>query len=241
MRTLEPHVSDLDGMMERGVIRILVVPGRTYFEIANGVQRGRTVDAAAAFEQFVNRQIAPRSISVVLTPATDASLIGDLLAGQGDVAANMVQTFERDDKVAFATPMRSGIRELVVTNTKDAPLVSLEDVGGRAIHVPRDSDHHASLLRLNAQLKGIDRPVARIVATSSTAEELLEEVNAGKVPATLAHDYVFDFWRTSLTNLTANRDVAVSQDIVVSWVTRKDAPRLLALLNDFFASHRLTF
>lgn len=241
MRTLEPHVSDLDGMIERGVIRVLVAPGRTHFDAADGVQRGRTVDAAVAFEKFVNQRIAPRSIAVILTPATDATLISDLIAGQGDIAANVAQTFERDEQAAFATPMRSGIRELVVTNAKDAPLVSLEDVGGRTIHVQKDSDHHASLLRLNGQLKSINRPPAKLVTTSATSEELIAMVNDGKIPATLAHDYVFDFWRKSMPNLTANRDVAVSQDIILSWVTRKDAPKLLALVNEFFTSHKLTF
>lgn len=241
MRTLEPHVSDLDGMIERGVIRVLVAPGRTHFETVNGVQQGRTVDAAAAFEQFVNERIAPRSVSVIITPSTEASAIGDLLAGQGDIAANVAQTFERDENAAFATPMRSGIRELVVTNAKDAPLVSLEDVGGRTIHVQRDSDHHASLVRLNGQLKSINRLPAKIVTGDSTAEDLLGLVNAGKIPATVAHDYVFDHWRKSMPALTANLDVAVSQDIVLSWVTRKDAPKLLALVNEFFSKYRLTF
>lgn len=241
MRTLEPHVSDLDGMIERGVIRVLVAPGRTHFEIANGVQHGRTVDAAAAFEQFVNQRIAPRSISVILTPTTEAALVNDVMAGQGDIAANVAQTFERDDKVAFATPMRAGIREFVVTSAKDSPVVSLEDAGTRTIYVQRDSDHHGSLVRLNAQLKSINRPPAKVVLSDDTAEELLDQVNAGKIPATLAHDYVFDFWHKSMPNLTANRDVAVSQDIVLAWVTRKDATRLLALINDFFAANKLTF
>lgn len=241
MRTLEPHVSDLDGMIERGVIRVLVTPGRTHFEVTNGLQRGRTVDAAVAFERFVNQRIAPRSIAVVLSPASETTLIKDLIAGQGDVAANVAQTFERDDQAAFGTPMRSGIREFVVTNSKDLPLVSLEDVGRLTIHVQRDSDHHASLVRLNAQLKNINRPPAKVVTSNATTEELIEQVNDGKIPATLAHDYVFDLWRKTMPGLTANRDVAVSQDIILSWVTRKDAPKLLALVNEFFATHRLTF
>ena len=38
-----------------------------------------------------------------------------MLAGKGDVAANLLLTFERDEQVAFATPIETGIRELVVT------------------------------------------------------------------------------------------------------------------------------
>ena len=241
MRTLEPHTSDLDGMIERGVIRILVAPGRTHFETDNGVERGRTVDAAAAFERFVNERIAPRSISVTLIAAEPASLIDDVISGRGDIAANVLQTFERDEKVAFAKPVRTGIRELIVTGPNEPRLVSLEDVGGRRIHVRRDSDHHASLIRLNAQLKSINRPPAQIVLTDGTDEELLDRVNAGTIPATLADDYIFDAVRPTRPNLSTNREVAVSQDGAIAWVTRKDAARLLELINEFFSRHRLTF
>jgi membrane-bound lytic murein transglycosylase MltF len=207
------------------------------------MQRGRTVDAAAAFEQFVNQRLAPRKITVVVLPAAEASLINDVRAGQGDIAANVLRTFERDDQVAFAKPFRTGVRELVVTAPGTPPLVSLEDIGGRTIHVRRDSDHHSSAVRLNEQLKKIDRPPARLVLApeSSTDEDLLELVNAGRAPATIVDDYIYDAWRPRYGQAAVNRDVAVSQDGELAWVTRKDSPRLLELVNEFFSTHRLTF
>jgi len=160
-----------------------------------------------------------------------------LLAGKGDIATNLLLTFERDDQVAFAKPILTGIRELVVTGPGEKPLVSLEDVGGRAIHVRKASDHHASLLRLNDQLIKINRPPAKIViSTASTDEDVLELVNAGKIPATLADSYVFDRWRKTYEKITANPDVAVSQDGTLAWVTRKDASKLLAVVDEFVLS-----
>lgn len=243
MRTLEPFTGDLDAMIERGVIRLLVAPGRTHFEVVAGKQRGRTVDAAAAFEQFLNQRIAPRSVSLVLIPSSETSLVADVVAGQADIAASLLRTFERDDQVAFARPWRTGVRELVVTGPGSPPLVSLEDVGGRAIHVRRNSDHHASLVRLNDQLKKIDRPAARIVlaAESQTDEDLLELVNAGRIPATLVDDYLYDAWRATFDKSAANREVAVSQDGELAWVTRKESTNLLQLINEFFSTHRLGF
>lgn len=241
MRVLEPFTGDLDALIERGVMRVLVAPGRTHVEVSGNVQRGRTVDAAAAFERFVNQRIAPRTISVMLIATSETALLSDVIAGQGDIAANVLRTFERDDRVSFATPMRAGVREIIVTGPGAAPLVSLEDVGGRAIHVRKNSDHHASLVRLNDQLKKIDRPPARIVFAPQSDEELLDLVNSGKVPATLVDDYIYDAHKAQLGKTAVNRDVAVSQDGEIAWVTRKDSPRLLALVNEFFASHRLTF
>ena len=243
MRTLEPYTGDLDALIERGMIRVLAAPSRTHFQVVNGRQRGRTVDAVTAFEQFLNQRIAPRSVSLILIPSSETSLVADVLAGQADVAASLLRTFERDDQVAFARPWRMGIRELIVSGPGSPPLVSLEDVGGRTIHVRRNSDHHASLLRLNGQLKKIDRPPARIVvaAESQTDEDLLELVNAGKIPATLVDDYLYDTWKSTFDKTSANRDVAVSQDGEVAWVTRKESAKLLELINEFFSTHRLTF
>ena len=243
MRTLEPYTGDLDALIERGTIRVLAAPSRTHFQVVDGRQRGRTVDAVTAFEQFLNQRIAPRSVSLILGPSSETSLVVDVLAGQADVAASLLRTFERDDQVAFARPWRTGIRELVVSGPGSPPLVSLEDVGGRTIHVRRNSDHHASLLRLNDQLKKIDRPPARIAvaAESQTDEDLLELVTAGKIPATLVDDYLYETWKSTFDKTSTKRDVAVSQDGEVAWVTRKESAKLLELINEFFDTHRLTF
>jgi membrane-bound lytic murein transglycosylase MltF len=69
----------------------------------------------------------------------------------------------------------------------------------------------------------------------------MDLVNSGNVPATLVDDYIYDAHRSRLGKTTVNRDVAVSQDGEIAWVTRKESPRLLALVNEFFTSHRLTF
>lgn len=237
-----PALGDLDAMASRRRLRILVAASRTYYSVDNNRQRGATYDAGVAFARFVTAQSgsARAAVAVVFIPTHEDALVANLLAGRGDIAANVRQTFERDDQVAFATPTRIGIRELVVTAPGQRPVVSLEDVAGRAIHVRKSSDHYRSLLRLNEQLKKIDRQPSRIVIADETLtdEDLLDRVNEGSFPATLADDYVFDARRRELSSAGANKDVAVSQDGVIAWVTRKDAPQLLAAINAFFATHK---
>lgn len=231
---------DLDTIVERGYIRVLVARSGTHFYTHEGAHLGKTVDAGVALAQWLSRVGKP--VRPVFIETHEPDLIPHLLAGKGDVAANLLLTFERADQIAFAPPIRTGIRELVVTSER-APLVSLEDVGTRTIYVREGSDHHASLLRLNEQLKKIDRPVARIVLALPpiTDEQLLERVHLGHVPATLVDDYVFERQRKSFPHTTANPDIAVSQDGSLAWVTRKDAPQLIAVMKQFFSTHRLTF
>ena len=237
-----PAKGDLDAMAARGRIRVLVSPSRTYYAVDNNLQRGATYDAGVAFARFAGARLGAGqpSLAVVFIPTPEDKLVSELLAGRGDLAANLRQTFERDEQVAFATPTMTGIRELVVTGPGQRPIVSLEDVAGRFIHVRKGSDHHASLLRLNEQLKKIDRAPARIALSDEalTDEDLLDRVNEGTFPATLADDYVFEARQRELTSVAANKDVAVSQDGVIAWVTRKDAPQLLAAINAFFAAHK---
>lgn len=232
---------DLDLLIERGHIRVLVAPSRTYFNVTAAGVEGRAVDAAIAMIAALNKRTG-KVVSVEFVPAREQDLVTGLVSGKGDIAANVLLTFARDEQVVFAPPIRTGIRELVVTRA-DATLVSLEDVGDRIIHVRKDSDHHASLVRLNEQLKNINRRPARIVvdAKAATDEDLLERVSAGSIPATVVDDYIFDRWQNTFPNIAANRDVAVSQDGSVSWVTRKDTPQLTAFVREFFSTHKLTF
>jgi len=238
----KPFSGDLDAIIERGYLRILVAPSRTYFETVDGRHQGLAVDAGVALAARLAED-AKRDITPVFIETRDDQLIPSLLAGKGDVAANLLLTFARDEQVAFAAPIKKDIREIVVTDG-GAELVSLEDVGGRTITVRKNSDHHASLIRLNEQLAKNNRRPANIVADEKTKtdEELLDSVNLGRIRATIADDYIYDRWKGDLLKIAGtNREIAVSQDGVLAWVTRKDAPKLLALMNEFFSSHKLTF
>jgi len=238
----KPAAGDLDAIVERGYLRILVAPSRAHFDTVDGRHRGRTVDAGVALAQKLAED-AKRDITPVFIETRDDQLIPSLLAGKGDVAANLLLTFTRDEQVAFAPPIKTDIRELVVTDGR-SPLVSLEDVGGRTIHVRKDSDHHASLIRLNQQLQKNNRRTAIIAfdERAKTDEDLLDSVNAGRIRATIVDDYIFEHWKGELLKVAStNPDVAVSQDGVLAWVTRKDAPALTAVLKDFFSTHKLAF
>lgn len=233
---------DLDAILARGYLRILVAPSRAHFLTADGKHQGLAVDTGVELAKKLTEK-AGKEITPVFIETREDQLIPALLAGKGDVAANVLLNFSRDEQVAFATPIRTGIKEFVVTDVA-TPMVSLEDVGGRVIYVRKDSDHHASLIRLNEQLAKVNRRPAQIMVDEKTKtdEELLDSVNAGRIRATIVDDYIFDRWQGVILKVAGtNRDIAVSQDGSLSWVTRKDAPQLLALMNEFFNTHKVAF
>ena len=112
-KTNRSFAGDLDAIVGRGYLRILVAPSRTHFETVDGRHHGRAVDAGVALAKRLTED-AKRDITPVFIETREDQLIPSLLAGKGDVAANLLLTFTRDEQVAFAPPIKTDIRELVV-------------------------------------------------------------------------------------------------------------------------------
>jgi membrane-bound lytic murein transglycosylase MltF len=238
-------MGDLAAMSSRGTIRILVAPSPTGYVTNAGQQHGAAVDAGKAFETFARESAAVgnANLRVVFIPLPPEQLLAALTAGHGDIiAGRFAHTYEREDIASFSEPIVKDVREVLVTGPGVPPIVSLEDVAGRSIHVRRSSDHFASLTRLNGQLAKINKPGSKIVQVDPALsdEDLLRLVNDGKVPVTLVDQYLAAAWRPVFEKIAVNTDVSVSQDGIYAWVVRKDSPQLLALINDFIKSHDFT-
>ena len=54
----KPWTGDLDGMIERRIIRVLTVNSKTFYFIDKGVQRGIVVDYFRLFEKELNKKLA---------------------------------------------------------------------------------------------------------------------------------------------------------------------------------------
>ena len=57
MKAGKPWKGDLDAMIARGVIRVLVVPSKTFYFVDKGVQRGATYDFVRQFEDDLNKKL----------------------------------------------------------------------------------------------------------------------------------------------------------------------------------------
>ena len=109
------------------------------------------------------------------------------------------------------------------------------------------SDERQFLVTLNDTIRPLADPsrilaeTCRLLGTHLRANRVAYGEVDGDV-CTIVDDYVFDHWKGDLLRIAdTNRDVAVSQDGVIAWVTPKDTPALTALLKDFFSTRKLTF
>lgn len=139
---------DLDGMIERRLVRVLTVFNPMLYFLDGADQRGVVYEAAIELEKTLNRRHGQRRlrISVMLIPVPRDALIPALLEGRGDiVAANLTITPERLKLVDFTEPGLRDVSEVVVTGPSAPPIETVEQLAGQELRLRRSSSYWASV------------------------------------------------------------------------------------------------
>ena len=233
---------DLDGMIKRRMIRVLVVNSKTFYFVDKGTQRGTVYDFGRKFEEDLNAKLKTKHLRVnlVFIPVTRDRLLPALVEGLGDVAAaNLTITQARGKLVDFTNPWIANVSELVVTGPASPAIARLEDLSGREVFVRRSSSYYESLTALNRRFKKEGRaPVdLREAPESLEDEDLLEMLNAGLVKLVVVDSHKAHFWQQVFPNITVHEDVALRTGGRIASAVRKHSPQLMAALNDFQAKH----
>ncbi|MDA8389973.1 MAG: membrane-bound lytic murein transglycosylase MltF [Gammaproteobacteria bacterium] len=146
----------------------------TYYEGPNG-PAGIEYDMARDFADYLGARL---DIKVV---GRQASLIKDLLAGKGDLAAGLTVNSARRQFVRFG-PAYQRIREELVYRRGTTPPNALTDLGGHPIEVVGHSTAALELARFAKSIKGLSWADAPRLQT----DELLFLVWQGLLPFTIA-------------------------------------------------------
>jgi membrane-bound lytic murein transglycosylase MltF len=245
---LKPWTGDLDGMIERRVIRVLTTYSKTSFFVDKGSERGLIADAMRLFEDDLNKRLASQKkgknknirIHVTFIPVAHDDLIPALLEGRGDiVAAGKLATEWRKEQVDFTIPTQTNISSVIVTGPGVPPLNSVQELSGRDVYI-RESDVSAeNVKKFNAALAAAAKPPVKIIPAPEVLadEDLLEMVNAGLVPATMVDDYIAAFWKQIFPGIVLNTKAAVRTDGQTAMMIRKNSPQLMKELNAFIARY----
>jgi membrane-bound lytic murein transglycosylase MltF len=241
---LKPWTGDLDGMVERRMIRVLTVLSKTFYYIDRGVQRGITYEGLQAFEKELNNKLklGPRKVNVVVIPVSRDRLLSGLVEGRGDiVAANLTITEQRAATVDFSDPVLSDTKELLVTGPASPPTASLDDLAGREVVVRRSSSYYESLVALNERFRKEGKAeVALTLADENLEDEdLLEMVNAGLYPAIVMDEHKAQFWAQIFDKVTVHDGIVLRAGGQISWAFRKNSPQLRDAINRFVKGHKI--
>jgi membrane-bound lytic murein transglycosylase MltF len=238
------HMGDLDGMVKRREIRVLVVPSRSGFFYDAGHPQGIYYEAFQDFQDFVNQKlrIGDPQIEVNFIPMRPEQLERALLQGVGDVIGfGVIVTAEREKEALFTTPIDSRVQQVVVRGPKAPSIVSLEELSGKEIYVNPLSVYFENLQRVSQSFQKQGRPPILVKAAESnlTDEDLIEMVGAGLLPATVTINIRAEFWSKIFSRLTVHPKIILEDEGKLAFATRKDSPQLRQLLNEFIQGREL--
>ena len=203
---MKPWTGDLDGMIERRTIRVLVAYSKTFYFMNKGVQRGATYDLVRGFEDDLNKKLAKEmklknkhlKVRVLFIPVGRDELLSALVAGKGDIAAsNLTVTAQRDKQVDFSVPLLRNVSELVVSGPASPVVPAWATSPGKEVFVRKSSSYYESLVALNHRLTAEGKPVVVIkdAPPALEDEDLLEMLNAGLLPLVIVDKHKADFWK----------------------------------------------
>ena len=240
--TKEKFTGDLDGMIQKRLIRVLVTYSKTHYFVDKATQRGLTYEFGRMFEDDLNKKLKKKHvrIHVVFVPVARDELIPALIEGRGDIAAaNLTITPERLKRVDFTDPWYTNVSEIVVTGLGAEPISTVEDLSGKEVYVRKSSSYHESIQKLNGELQKEGKaPVkVRLAPEELETEDILEMVNAGLVKITIADNHIAEFWKQILPKIVLHPDAAVRSGGEIGTMIRKNSPQLKAELNAFLARH----
>jgi membrane-bound lytic murein transglycosylase MltF len=233
---------DLDGMIQRRLIRVLVTYSKTHYFVDRGTQRGLAYEVFRLFEDDLNKKLGKKSVRVhiVFVPVARDQIIPALLEGRGDIAAaNLTITPERSEKVDFTDPSARDVSEIVVTGPGAEPISTSQDLSGKEVYVRKSSSYYESLEKLNGELKKAGKPFVKVrfAPEEIETEDILEMVNAGLVKVTISDNHVAEFWKQIFTKIVLHPEVAIRTGGEIGMMIRKNSPKLKAELNAFLARY----
>ena len=237
-----PWTGDFDGMVERRVIRALVVPSKTHYFVEEGRQRGIAYEALQAFEDEVNRKLGRGDVKVhvIFVPTALDDLVPALVEGRGDVAAaGLTITPGRRERVDFTKPTATGVSEIAVTGPRSPAIVTLDDLAGKEVFVRPSTSFWEHLEDLNRRFAAEGKPAVILKAAPEELEneDLLEMLNAGLFGITVVDDFIGELWAKVLPEIRLHPEIAVASGGEIGWMIRQGSPKLKAELDDFIDDH----
>ena len=245
---MKPWTGDLDGMIERGVIRVLTVYSKTFYFVNKGVQMGAVPDIFRVFEEDLNKKLAKEGklkhkhlkVRIAFIPLARGELLPALAAGKGDIAASSLGvTEERQKLVDFSLPAVSNASALIVSGPASPAISSVDDLAGKQVFVRKSSVYYEILTGLNQRFAAENKPAVVIKEAPEELEDedLIEMVNAGLMPLTVSADFLANFWKQVFPNIKVHEGAPLLTGANIAWAIRKGCPQLKVVVDDFVARH----
>ncbi|HEV7571985.1 MAG TPA: transglycosylase SLT domain-containing protein [Thermoanaerobaculia bacterium] len=245
---------DLPEIAGGGVLCVLFTFNSTGYFLYRGETLGYEYELLTMFARDAKLRIEP----VVIRDSTE--LFDHLNRGDGDVVAAQLSipsatspaavaitdslyetapvVVQRSPSGGTATPtvakdLAREEKETPSTIEVRARLISTpRDLAGQQVQIPRTSPYRQRLVELNEELtQDID-----VVEVDESSDRLIQELAEGEIALTVAAENVAALKSGEYTNLIIKPAIGPPQPVV--WAVRRNAPQLLAALNQWLAKKR---
>jgi membrane-bound lytic murein transglycosylase MltF len=236
------RTGDLDEMVKERSIRALVIVNAIGFFYSGGKPEGIQYEALQEFEKFANQKLntGKLPVKVVFLPMRFDQLEAALNQGLGDMIAQpVIITPQREQRVAFSSPLQKDVTQVVVTGSTLANISSWDGLAGKAIYVNPLTTYYDNLKSISDAQRKAGQPALDIRAADKNLfdDDLIEMVNAGLIPATVTNQGRADLWAQVLPNVKSHPGLIVAKQGHTAWVMRKNNPQFKQLVDEFVESH----
>jgi len=240
IEALAPWTGDLDGIEQRGFIRV-AIPHNPLFLAYQGEEAvGLAAERMRELERFLTKRTGSR-IGVMVMPTARDELIPALIGGRADlVDANLTVIGDREELIAFSDPIRDSVEELVITGPGAPEVESFDDLVATGLFLRPSSSYFAHVAALNQARSTAGKPPIPIRAVNELLEDndLIEMVEVGLIPAIVMDDHKARLWAQEFGSVTIHETLSVNQGGRTALGFRKDSSKLKAALDDFVATIR---
>jgi membrane-bound lytic murein transglycosylase MltF len=232
---------DLDGIVRRRILRVLVAPSKVGFYFDKLQVQGAIYEMTREFERFLNRRLKTGNLAihVAFIPVARESLIPMLEDGSGDLVASLVSEKE-PGQVEYADPFYDNAKMIIVSGPGAPPVTRLEDLSGKEVYCHSNTEAYKKLTDLSETFKTEGRAPIELTPANQDLqpEDILEMVNAGLVPITVGEDRLDHFWAEILPHLELHSNIVVDEE-KLGWAMQKDTPQLKAMVDQFVHGHKV--
>jgi membrane-bound lytic murein transglycosylase MltF len=234
---LQPRTGGLDRIRDRGFLRMAVAPDPLMIAFDGERALGVAMEIARELELYMGSQPdAGRTPTVVVpTPMPRREVPDSVSDGLTDFATLTVSTARQDPGLDYTQPLIREVTDVPILGPALAEVDGLDDLQGVPVYLAEGSRYVANAQALNAEREAAGLPLLdlRFVDGRLDDYDLIEMVEVGLIPATIATDFKGRFWSSVYPSISVREDLPLSEPARIAWTMRSDNPDLQALLDGF--------
>ena len=234
---LEPRTDGLDAIRDRGFLRMAVAPDPLMIAFDGERALGVAMEIARELQgHLAGYPDAGRTPTVVVpTPMPRRDVADSVDAGNTDFATLTVSTADEVPGLAHTQALIRDVEDVLVLGPALQGVETLDDMRGVPVYLAEGSRYVRNAQALNAEraAEGLAPLDLRFVDGRLDDYDLIEMVEVGLIPATIATDFKGRFWSTVYPSIQVREDLPLSDPARIAWVVRADNPELRAVLDDF--------